>query len=56
MGYPELAGDIAFAIESIAWAAGIYTQGANVVDRHPVALAPAPVVIAGLTLRNIATA
>lgn len=56
MGYPELAVDIAFAIDAIAWAAGIYTLGANVVDRHAVALVPEPVVIAGLTLRKTATA
>lgn len=32
-GHVDMARDIAHAIEAIAWAAGIYTQGANVVER-----------------------
>ncbi len=55
MGYPELAGDIANAIEAIAWAAGIYTPGANVVDRHAVVSEHAPEVIAGQSLHKTAT-
>lgn len=35
-GLPGLAGDIANAIEAIAWAAGIYTPSANVMDRPSV--------------------
>lgn len=33
-GLSDLALDIAHAIEAVAWAAGIYTEGANVVE-HP---------------------
>ncbi|MFZ5836179.1 MAG: hypothetical protein ACOY2B_12475 [Pseudomonadota bacterium] len=33
MGYPEMARDIAHAIEAVAWAAGIYAAGANIVAR-----------------------
>ena len=32
-GFPDMAGDIAHAIEAVAWAAGIYSAEANVVDR-----------------------
>ncbi len=32
-GMPNLARDIAHAIEAIAWAAGIYSAGANIIDR-----------------------
>ncbi|MEQ1889249.1 MAG: hypothetical protein ABL951_08740 [Alphaproteobacteria bacterium] len=32
-GMPDIAGDIAHAIEAVAWAAGIYSVGANIVDR-----------------------
>ncbi len=33
LGEGDLATDIAHAIEAIAWAAGIYAAGANVIDR-----------------------
>lgn|GEM_PF-1599861 len=32
-GFPDTARDIAHAIDAVAWAAGIYNAGANVVDR-----------------------
>ncbi len=32
-GMPDVATDIAHAIEAVAWAAGIYSVGANIVDR-----------------------
>ena len=32
-GYQEMAQDIAHAIEAVAWAAGIYAAGANIVAR-----------------------
>lgn len=55
MGYPELAADIANAIEAIAWAAGIYTPGANVVDRHAVVSEHAPEIITAQPIRKTAT-
>lgn len=33
-GLPDTARDIAHAIDAVAWAAGIYSAGANIVDRR----------------------
>lgn len=32
-GFPDMARDIAHSIEAVAWAAGIYSAGANIIDR-----------------------
>lgn len=32
-GMTDLARDISHAIEAVAWAAGIYSSGANIIDR-----------------------
>lgn len=44
-GFPDMALDIAHAIEAVAWAAGIYSAGSNIVDRpgQPPRAQPGPV-------------
>lgn len=32
-GQPDMARDIAHAIDAVAWAAGVYSAGANIVER-----------------------
>ncbi len=41
-GSQQLANDIAHAIDAIAWAAGIYSAGANVQERSPPGASPVP--------------